>query len=127
MIPIYPINFPNNIDQNSNTEVIFESINSNNKGEQWKRTGFCSRCGNCCDDSENIFKHVDGNGNAPGLEQVVSGKCAYFRWGEDGLAQCIGRDTNYYKNGCIFAPSKIEHLIGWPDCTYKFEKIKDAS
>lgn len=122
MIPIYPVNFPN-IDQNSNTEVIFESINSNNKGERWKRTGYCSRCGDCCEDTENIFKEFDGNNQPGGLEQVVSGKCAYFRWDENNQAVCTGRDTLYYKNGCVYSPSKIEHLKTWPNCTYKFEKI----
>lgn len=124
MIPIYPINFPN-IDQNSDTEVIFMSINDHNKGEKWKRTGYCSRCGNCCDDTENYFKNFDGDYNPGGLEQVVDGKCAYFRWDENGLAMCVGRETKYYKSGCNQAPSKIEHLTDWPDCTYKFEKIEE--
>ena len=122
MIPIYPVNFPN-IDQNSNTEVIFESIT----GEKWRRTGFCNRCGNCCLDTENIFKDMDGNYEPGGLEQVVPGKCAYFRWGEDGLAMCLGRDTKYYKSGCVFAPSKKEHVEDWPDCSYTFEKIENGS
>lgn len=128
MIPISPPGFPN-IDQNANTVVIFESINDQNKGEQWKRTGFCNRCGNCCDDPENIFQTIDGNFQpiAEPLPQVVPGKCAYFRWSEDGLAMCTGRDTLYYKQGCAFAPSKPEHVVNWPDCSYKFEKIKDAS
>jgi hypothetical protein len=119
MIPIYPANFPN-IDQNTDTEVIFEQVST---GEQWRRTGSCSRCGDCCDDSENIFAEVDGDGNTGGLPQVVPGKCAYFRWGEDGLSQCVGRSTAYYRNGCAFAPSKIEHLSTWPNCTYHFERI----
>ena len=123
MIPIYPLNYPE-VDHNSPVEVIFERPET---GEQWKRTGYCSRCGNCCDDTDNIFKDVDGNGDTPGLEQVVAGKCAYFRWSEDGLAICIGRDTLYYKNGCNVAPSKIQHLSDWPDCTYSFEKIKDGN
>jgi hypothetical protein len=122
MIPIYPINFPN-IDQNVDTDVIFESIT----GEKWRRSGSCSRCGNCCDDTENIFKDMDGNYEPGGLEQVVPGKCAYFRWDENGLAMCVGRDTTYYKSGCNYAPSKKEHIVDWPDCTYNFEKIEDGN
>lgn len=123
MIPIYPINYPE-VDHNSPVEVIFERPLT---GERWKRTGYCSRCGNCCDDIDNIFKDVDGNGNSPGLEQVVDGKCAYFRWSEDGLAMCVGRETEYYKSGCNVAPSKIEHLEPWSDCTYSFEKIENGN
>lgn len=124
MIPIYPENFPN-IDQNSSTEVIFESINDQNKGERWRRTGYCSQCGDCCDDNvgDHSFKDMDGDFNLGGLEQVVHGKCAYFRWSEDGKSLCTGRNTKYYKNGCAFAPSKIEHIMNWPNCTYHFEKI----
>jgi hypothetical protein len=126
MIPIFPIDFPH-INQNANTEVTFMSINDQNYGEKWKRTGYCSRCGNCCDDIENIFAEVDGDGNPGGLEQVVPGKCAYFRWSEDGLAGCVGRETQFYNNGCAFAPSKIEHIVNWPNCTYNFEKIEDGN
>lgn len=119
MIPIYPVNFPN-INQNVDTDVIFESMID---GSQWRRTGSCSRCGNCCDDTENVFAEVDGNNQPGGLTQVVPGKCAYFRWGDDGLSQCVGRDTKYYKNGCIFSPTKQEHVSQWPDCTYQFERV----
>lgn len=126
MIPIYPVGFPN-INQNENTEVIFMSINDQNYGEKWRRTGYCNRCGNCCDDSENVFKDVDGNGNVPGLEQVVPGKCAYFRWDENNLAVCLGRETEYYKNGCAYIPTKPEHVLEWPDCSYNFEKIEDGN
>jgi len=122
MIPIYPENFPN-IDQNANTVVIFESINDQNYGEKVERTGYCSRCGDCCSDTDNIFATVDGNGNPGGLVQVVPGKCAYFRWDSNGQADCTGRDTLYYQNGCAFAPSKPDHILNWPNCTYIFEKI----
>lgn len=125
MIPIYPINYET-LNQNENVEIEFTSINDHNYGERWKRTGYCSRCGNCCNDSENIFKEFDGNNEPNPLVQVVPGKCAYFRWGEDGLAQCTGRDTLYYKSGCVVSPTKIEHISNWPDCTYRFEKIADG-
>jgi hypothetical protein len=123
MIPIYPVGFPNNVDQNSDGEVIFQ----NEEGLQLRRTGRCNRCGNCCDDIENIFKDVDGNGNAPGIEPVVPGKCAYFRWMEDGLAGCVGRDTLYYKNGCNVWPTIPEHIQDYPDCAFKFEVVTDGS
>jgi hypothetical protein len=125
MIPIYPVNYPEGVDQNADHTVIFAPVEGDLQ-PKLKRTGYCSRCGNCCDDSENIFKDVDGNGNTPGLEQVVPGKCAYFRW-IDGLAGCVGRDTAYYKNGCNFAPTHPSMVNDWPDCTYKFETIADGN
>lgn len=118
MIPIYPINFPEQTDHNAEHTVIFQSPMD---GSKLKRTGYCNRCGNCCEDLDNVFKDQDGNGNSPGIEQTVPGKCAYFRWGEDGLAICTGQDTYYYKNACAFWPSKKNHLTNYPDCSYIFE------
>lgn len=120
---ISPAGFPNSIDQNAEAEVVVEL----GDGSIWKRTGFCSRCGNCCDDPDNYFATFDGDGNPGGLTQVVPGKCAYFRWGEDGLAQCLGRDTEYYKSGCNQSPTKPQHTVDWPDCTYSFEKLSDGN
>lgn len=92
-------------------------------GEIWERTGGCSQCGDCCDDTENIFAEIDGNGDPNPLTQVVHGKCAYFRLTEEGKGLCTGRDTYYYNNGCKFQPSKPNHITNWPNCTYKFTKI----
>tara|TARA_R110000868_G_scaffold227344_1_gene480274 strand:+ start:677 stop:1042 length:366 start_codon:yes stop_codon:yes gene_type:complete len=117
---IYPIGYPDSINQNESTEVHFQ----NSDGSIWKRTGHCSRCGNCCDDPVNIFSEFDGNGDPNPLVPVVEGKCAYFRWSEDGLAMCLGRDTKYYNNGCKYQPSVKEHIVEWTDCTYKFEKME---
>lgn len=92
-------------------------------GDIWERTGGCSQCGDCCDDTENIFAVLDGNGDPNPLTQVVHGKCAYFRLTEEGKGLCTGRDTYYYNNGCKFQPTKPNHITGWPNCTYKFTKI----
>jgi hypothetical protein len=123
MIPIFPVGFPNNIDQNSSGEVIFQD----ETGYTLKRTGHCSRCGNCCDDIENIFAELDGNNDPNPLVQVVPGKCAYFRWMEDGLAGCVGRDTLYYKNGCNVWPTIPQHIQDYPDCTFKFEVVDNGN
>lgn len=94
-------------------------------GEVWERTGYCSQCGDCCDDDpvDHLFKNQDGNwvqGN--GLTPLVHGKCAYFSM-VDGKGFCSGRDTNYYLNGCISWPSKPIHISDYKNCTYKFTKI----
>lgn len=121
MIPIYPENFPN-IDQNADTVVIFQDIDDLTK--KVKRTGMCNRCGQCCEDTENLFQTMDGNWQPidEPLVQVVPGKCAYFRYSEDGLAMCTGRDTIYYKTGCSYWPSKPDNMI-YDKCSYKFEWI----
>ena len=119
MIPIYPIDFET-LNQNVSFDIIFQAED----GTQYKRSGYCSRCGDCCEDIDNIFKDEDGDGNTPGLDQVVAGKCAYFRWGDDGLAMCTGRNTKYYKNGCIISPTVQGHIENYSNCTYSFEKVK---
>lgn len=117
-IPIYPVGFPN-IDQNTDTEVHFQMVD----GSVWRRTGYCSRCGDCCEDPENIFSSTDGNGEANPLTQEVPGKCAYYKMLPDGKHGCTGMTTQYYKNGCAYLPSKPEHVAEWPNCTYRFERI----
>lgn len=93
-------------------------------GDIWERTGGCSQCGDCCEDTGNIFSLCDGDNNYNNpLTQSVHNKCAYFRWMEDGRGMCTGRDTYYYNNGCKFAPTKPNHITDWPNCTYKFTKI----
>lgn len=117
--PIFP-----EIDQNSEAEMIFQDVIDPTK--KVKRTGFCNRCGQCCEDTENIFQTVDGNNNPipEPLVQVVPGKCAYFRWSEDGLALCTGRDTKYYLNGCRWWPSKPDHMV-YSQCSYQFQWIEE--
>jgi hypothetical protein len=111
--------------QNAPQEVLLESLID---GSVWKRTGFCNRCGICCSDTENIFQTFDGNYNhiIEPLPQVVPGKCAYFRWDENNLGVCTGRDTKFYQEGCKLQPTKIEHVQQWEGCGYAFEKISDA-
>lgn len=126
MIAISPEGFPHNIDQNANADIIFRSVNDQNYNETWRRSGHCNRCGDCCNDDVNIFSEFDGNGDFNPLTQVVPGKCAYFRWGDDGLGQCTGRTTSYYLNGCALWPSKLEHITDWANCSYTFEKLNDG-
>ncbi len=92
-------------------------------GDIWERTGGCSQCGDCCDDPENIFAAIDGNGNPNPMTPEVHGKCAYFKLTEDGKGMCTGRDTYYYNNGCNVWPSKPIHIETYNNCTYKFTKI----
>lgn len=91
-------------------------------GEVWERTGYCSQCGDCCEDTENIFSVLDANNNPNPQVQVVHNKCAYFSI-VDGKGFCSGRDTRYYLNGCISWPSKPQHIENYKNCTYKFTKI----
>jgi len=96
-------------------------------GDIWERTGGCSQCGDCCEDTENIFSELDADNNPNPQTQVVHNKCAYFRWSEDGKGVCTGRDTWYYQNGCKFIPTKPNHIVDWPNCTYRFTKISSGN
>jgi hypothetical protein len=117
-----------NENQNTPQDVLLESLVD---GSIWKRTGYCNQCGACCSDTENVFQTHDGNHQPieQPLEQVVPGKCAYFRWDENNLGVCTGRDTMFYQTGCKWMPSKIGHVQQqyWENCTYHFEKISDGS
>jgi hypothetical protein len=92
-------------------------------GDIWERTGGCSQCGDCCEEEGNGFSVIDGNGQPNPVEKVVEGKCAYFRWENDGKCSCAGMNTRYYQNGCRFIPTKPNHIVDWPNCTYVFTKI----
>jgi hypothetical protein len=73
-------------------------------GRRVRRTGYCCRCGACC--------------------QSEQGPCVYFARREDGLGECVGRDSALYLNGCNVWPSKPEHVALYPECTYRFERIE---
>jgi hypothetical protein len=73
---------------------------------QYLRTGYCCRCGDCC------------KGNP--FTGETSGYCPLYREAE-GLGECSDRTSAYYQGGCIDWPQKPEHLIPYPDCTYRFE------
>lgn len=77
----------------------------------WKRSGECNRCGSCC------------VGNAvEGVEPVVEGYCAYFRWIEVGvIGECVGRETEFYLRGCNVWPTHPHCISVHPKCSYSFE------
>lgn len=80
-------------------------------GSIWLRTGFCQRCPpneTCC--------RGDPTGG-------TRSHCALFAVDEIGRGVCTDREDPYYLNGCNEFPSKPEHLIANPTCTYRFEKV----
>lgn len=74
-------------------------------GRVFRRTGYCCRCGECCI-----------NPDAPG------GMCPLWREA-GGVGECSERMSPYYLAGCVDWPSKPEHLLGKPSCTYRFERV----
>lgn len=109
---------------NQQDEVIHWIDPSN--GDIWERTGYCSQCGDCCDDDpiDHLFKNQDGNWvQGQGLNPSVHGKCAYFSLDSNGKGFCSGRTTDYYLNGCKSWPNKPQHIETYLNCTYKFTKI----
>lgn len=79
-------------------------------GRTVRRTGYCCRCGECCHTGD-PFSGAD------------EGPCALFRWVGPTLGACADRHNAYYLSGCVDWPSKPEHLIGKPSCTYQFEVL----
>lgn len=76
------------------------------------RKGECCRCGDCC-------KGDPITGRDKG-EHGVQLWCPNLRFNDDATTRCEGRDTAYYKGGCIDFPSKPIHLKDLPRCTYFF-------
>lgn len=82
------------------------------EGVTWKRTGDCCRCGECCE-SGNPFT---GQAGVP---------CPLLHRTADGLTACSDRSHPYYLSGCNVWPSKPEHIVNYPSCTYRFERVGD--
>lgn len=78
-------------------------------GVRWKRTGHCCRCGECC--RGNPFTGLNG------------GYCPLFRWVAEREGECADRKHWYYLAGCCEWPSKPEHLLDKPECTYSFSRV----
>jgi len=92
-------------------------------GDIWERTGGCSQCGDCCEEEGNGFSVIDGNGQPNPVEKVVEGKCAYFRWENDGKCSCAGMNTRYYLIGQI-VHMFLRKLISYGDKDMDFKTDK---
>lgn len=80
---------------------------------QWKRTGECNRCGECCR-SGDPFAGELGAGS-------VEGACPLYVE-EDGRGACSDRTNGYYLAGCALWPSEPDHIRDYPSCSYRFER-----
>lgn len=74
---------------------------------EFLRTGYCCRCGDCC------------RGNP--YTGSVEGHCPHYAV-RSGLGECMDRQGAYYLAACKDWPSKPEHLLEHPKCTYRFER-----
>lgn len=81
---------------------------------KWRRTGECCRCGDCC-------KGQFETGEAD--PAVNGGYCTLFRWAAPGEGFCSDRSHPYYLRGCCDWPTKPEHLLDKPRCSYRFEPV----
>jgi hypothetical protein len=77
----------------------------------WVRSGECNRCGDCC---KGQFE--------TGIEDptVNGGYCTLFRWAAPSIGACMDRQSAYYRKGCCDWPTKPEHLVAHPRCSYRF-------
>lgn len=66
----------------------------------WRRTGYCCRCGSCCEDCPANLLKKDGD-----------------------VFTCLDRNHPYYLMGCNVWPTEPELLVNHPKCTYVFEKV----
>lgn len=80
--------------------------------ERWVRSGECCRCGECC-----------RSGNPLDVEPQIEGACALLALLPDGLHACTDREHPYYLSGCNVWPSRPEHVVDYPSCSYTFEAV----
>jgi hypothetical protein len=78
-------------------------------GVTWRRIGSCNGCGGCCKSGNPL----------PDLTPTVEGACALYR--ED--VGCSDKTHPYYANGCAHWPARPEHIVNYPDCSYRFERV----
>lgn len=83
---------------------------------EWRRIGECVRCGECC---------IGDPGAFPGRLPVVQDYCPGFRWVDEAarIGECVERDSWYYLHGCITWPTKPEHIVDKPHCSFRFERL----
>lgn len=79
-------------------------------GVTWRRTGSCNGCGGCCNSGNPI----------PELTPVVEWACALYREG----VGCSNKEHPYYLAACASWPSKPEQIVEYPDCSYRFERVR---
>lgn len=82
---------------------------------EWRRTGYCCRCGDCCRDSES-----------------PTGYCSLFvlHWDQarEGFqGHCADRSSDTFTAGCDVWPQHPAQIADKPHCTYRFERWPVAS
>lgn len=91
-------------------------------GEPLERTGYCSRCGECCrpdpTDSGPVPQFTQAELDDP---ERVAGYCPLFRW-RDGFGYCTGHGWHpFWYSGCDRHPATPMDLLLTPSCTFTFE------
>lgn len=90
-------------------------------GTVWLRTGHCSLCGDCC---RGQFETGDCD------PDINGGLCSRATWLNDGVGgkifNCLdhGKAGTYWSMGCNEWPTKPEHLLDAPRCTYRFTRVR---
>jgi hypothetical protein len=98
-------------DENS-ADITVENIDQ--YGVNWRRTGSCNRCGECC------------NGNPFNEDRIaqVEGTCPLFSWESLDIGKCNDRKNSYYLGGCKVYPQFPQQIIDYPLYSYKFERVE---
>lgn len=86
----------------------------------WRRTGECSRCGECClgPDPSPANPLFDGT-----EERELDGRCPLLRRDGDRYA-CAGHGRHpFHLAGCADHPRCPDETALTPSCSYEFERL----
>lgn len=100
-------------------------------GATWRRSGNCNRCGECCCSGDPF----NGELGPPKVE----GACPLFARDHENLGTCAVRGEessvlldaaslvagrHYNEIACLPWPSHPRHIESYPNCSYKFERVR---
>jgi hypothetical protein len=108
----------------------------------WVRSGFCIRCGECCNGDP--FAGEEPDAENPRRSTLMrqpperQGWCPLLRFhpgGTQGDTTCIGhsgfvpagKEDPYYMSGCNVWPEDPAQIANYPSCTYTFAWVDDAA
>jgi hypothetical protein len=88
----------------------------------WKRTGECSRCGECCRGEPEVHRpDLFSADEVAGRE--CPGHCPLLRRAGDRFG-CAGHGRHaFYLTGCDQHPTCPDDMRDTPSCSYRFERV----
>jgi hypothetical protein len=84
---------------------------------QWARSGYCCMCGDCCN-KHNFHGPDTAWVDNPDVPSDPEGYCKFF---DREMRKCQIQKAKPI--GCVLFPSTPFEILGFPNCTYRFEKV----